>query len=164
MGGKVAQIAAARRVSGLAGLVLVAPAPPTPMPVPEAQRSAMLASYQTREGVLQALAVLAGPRLSETLREQVIADTLRGTPDAKRAWTERGMIEDISPGLVGVTVPVSVVVGDRDQAEQEAGLRQVMSTLLPQAMFTTLRGIGHLSPLEAPAELAAACLSLLRRT
>jgi 3-oxoadipate enol-lactonase len=164
MGGKVAQIVAARRLSGLVGLVLVAPAPPTPMPVPEAQRSAMLASYETREGALQALSVLAGPSLSEALREQVIADTLRGAPEAKRAWTERGMTEDVSAGLAGVSVPVSVVVGDRDQVEHEAALRQVISPLLPQATFTTLAGIGHLSPLEAPEELAAVCLDLLRRT
>ena len=41
----------------------------------------MLASYQTRERALQALAILAGSPLSETQREQVIADTLRGAPD-----------------------------------------------------------------------------------
>jgi pimeloyl-ACP methyl ester carboxylesterase len=34
MGGKVAQVVAARRPKGLEGLVLVAPAPPTPMEVP----------------------------------------------------------------------------------------------------------------------------------
>jgi len=55
MGGKVAQIIAARRPEGLAGVVLVAPAPPTPMPMPEAQRASMLESYGSREGVLQAL-------------------------------------------------------------------------------------------------------------
>ena len=36
MGGKVAQIVAARRPTGLLGLVLIAPAPA--MPVPEEQR------------------------------------------------------------------------------------------------------------------------------
>jgi pimeloyl-ACP methyl ester carboxylesterase len=104
MGGKVAQIVAARRPEALAGVVLVAPAPPTPMPVPEEQRAAMLVSYSSREGVEQALSVLAGAPLSPELREQVIDDTLRGAPGAKRAWTERGMIEDVSAGLVAVTV------------------------------------------------------------
>jgi 3-oxoadipate enol-lactonase len=79
MGGKVAQIVATRRPDGLMGLLLVAPAPPTPMPVPEAQRAAMLFSYSSREGVEQALSVLAG---SPKLREQVIEDTLRGAPAA----------------------------------------------------------------------------------
>jgi pimeloyl-ACP methyl ester carboxylesterase len=161
MGGKVAQIVAKRRPSALVGLLLVAPAPPTPMPVPEAQRAGMLASYGSREGVLQALSVLADAPLSDELREQVIEDTLRGAPEAKRAWTDRGMIEDISAGLDAVTIPVSIIVGNRDQVEHESALRKVFGRLLPQATFRVLENIGHLSPLEAPGELADACANLL---
>src|SRR6516225_4065941 len=163
MGGKVAQIVAARRPRDLAGLVLVAPAPPTPMPVPAAQRAGMLASYGSREGVLQALEVLAGAPLSNELREQVIEDTLRGAPEAKRAWTDRGMIEDVSACLDAVTIPVSILVGSRDRVEHESALREVFGRLLPQATFRVLEGVGHLSPLEAPGELADACAKLLAR-
>lgn len=157
MGGKVAQIIAARRPEGLVGMVLVAPAPPTPMPAPEEQRAAMLESYCRREGVLQALSVLAGSPLSAEFREQVIEDTLRGTADAKRAWTESGMIEDVSAGLDAVTLPVTVVIGDRDQVEHEAALREVFGRFLRHATFRVLHGIGHLSPLEAPDAIADAC-------
>jgi pimeloyl-ACP methyl ester carboxylesterase len=162
MGGKVAQIVATRRPDGLVGLVLVAPAPPTPMPVPEAQRAAMLLSYSSREGVEQALSVLAGGPLSPERREQVIEDTLRGAPAAKRAWTERNMMEDVSAGLTAVSVPVIVVIGDRDQVEHEPALRQTFARFLPQATFRVLKGVGHLSPLEAPSELADACSALLK--
>ena len=161
MGGKVAQIVAARRPASLLGLVLVAPAPPTPMPVPEAQRGAMLASYGSREGVQQALTVLAGSPLSDVARERVIEDTLRGAPGAKREWTERCMIEDVSTGLEAVTVPTIVVIGDRDRVEHESALRQAFGRFLPHATFRVLAGVGHLSPLERPGELAAACLDLL---
>jgi 3-oxoadipate enol-lactonase len=163
MGGKVAQIVAARRPEGLAALVLIAPAPPTPMPVPKEQRAAMLDSYASREGALQALSVLAGKPLSPELREHVIEDTLRGAPSAKRAWTESGMIEDITAGLDAVTVPVTVVIGDRDQVEHEAALRQILTRFLPQATFRVLEGVGHLSPLEAPDAVADACTSFLDR-
>jgi pimeloyl-ACP methyl ester carboxylesterase len=77
------------------------------------------------------------------------------------AWTERGMIEDVSPGLAAVTVPVTVVVGHRDQAEHEAALREIFARFLPQATFPVLEGIGHLSPLEASEALANACAVLL---
>jgi pimeloyl-ACP methyl ester carboxylesterase len=156
MGGKVAQIIAARRPDGLEGMVLIAPAPPTPMPVPKEQRAAMRESYGTREGALQAFSVLAGGPLSPEFCEQVIEDTLRGAADAKRAWTESGMIEDISAGLDAVTVPVAVVIGDRDQVEHEAALREIFGRFLPHATFCVLKGIGHLSPLEAPDAIADA--------
>jgi pimeloyl-ACP methyl ester carboxylesterase len=45
MGGKIAQILAARQPVGLRAVVLVAPAPPTPLHVPDAQNQSMLNSY-----------------------------------------------------------------------------------------------------------------------
>jgi len=131
------------------------------MPVPEAQRGAMLASYGSREGVQQALMVLAGSPLSDVSRERVIEDTLRGAPGAKREWTERGMIEDVSTGLEAVNVPTVIVIGDRDRVEHESALRQAFGRFLPHATFWVLAGVGHLSPIERPGELAAACLDLL---
>lgn len=162
MGGKLAQMVAKRDPDGLRGVVLVAPAPPTPMVVPTAQRAAMLDSYQTRDGVLQALGVLTASPLPEALREQVIADTLAGHPDAKRAWTEAGMVEDVSADLDNIGSPVQVVVGDRDQVERHDALRASIAPALPQARFTILTGVGHLSPLEDPAAVAEACASMLR--
>ena len=133
------------------------------MEVPQQQGDAMLASYSSREGVMQALSVLAGSPLSDLLREQVIEDTLRGSPQAKRAWTEHNMIADVSEGLDAVTIPVSVVVGDRDQVERQETLRTVFARFIPHASFQVLRGIGHLSPLEAPHEVADICVQLLGR-
>jgi pimeloyl-ACP methyl ester carboxylesterase len=95
------------------------------------------------------------------LREQVIEHTLRGAPEAKRAWTDRGMIKDVSAGLGAVTIPVSILVGSRDRVEHESALREVFGRHLPQATFRVLEGIGHLSPLEAPGELADICANLL---
>ncbi len=162
MGGKVAQIAAGRGVPGLRALLLVAPAPPTPMPVPASARDAMRASYGSREGVLQALDVLAGSPLPDALREQVVADTLAGHPEAKRAWPDAGMIEDVSAGLRQVAVPVEILVGDRDRIERPEALRASFAPVLPQARVTVLPGIGHLSPLEAPEAVADSCAALLR--
>ena len=161
MGGKVAQILAGRRPAALEGLVLVAPAPPTPMQVPEEVRAGMLASYQSREGVLQALGVLAGSPLPHALHEQVIGDTLRGEAGAKRAWPGRGMAQDVSAGLEGVTLPVDVLIGGHDQIEREAVLRPALSRLLPQATFAIVPEVGHLLPLEAPEAIALACERML---
>lgn len=161
MGGKVAQLAAGRRPAGLAGLVLVAPAPPTPMAVPLEVRSGMLASYQSRDGVLQALTVLAGPDLDGEQRERVIEDTLRGHAEAKRAWPEHGMTVDISPALREVEVPVDILLGEHDQVEREAVLRPLFAQLLPLAPVTVVPGAGHLLPLEAPQVIASRCERML---
>jgi pimeloyl-ACP methyl ester carboxylesterase len=161
MGGKVAQILAARRPRGLEGLVLVAPAPPTPMQVPDEARAGMLASYRSREGVSQALGVLAGSVLEDTQREQVIADTLRGDEGAKLAWPQHGMTLDISASLRDVKLPVDVLVGERDQVEREPVLRPAVLRFLPQAAFTIVPGAGHLLPLEAPAAIASICMRMI---
>ena len=161
MGGKVAQILAARRPRGLEGLVLVAPAPPTPMQVPDEARVGMLASYRSREGVSQALGVLAGSVLEDTQREQVIADTLRGDEGAKLAWPQHGMTLDISASLRDVKLPVDVLVGERDQVEREPVLRPAVLRFLPQAAFTIVPGAGHLLPLEAPAAIASICMRMI---
>ena len=79
--------------------------------------------------------------------ERVIEDTLRGVAGAKRAWTENGMVKDVSGGFDVVTVPVTEVIGDRDQVEHEAALREIFARLLPHTIFRVLNGVGHLSPL-----------------
>jgi len=57
---------------------------------------------------------------------------------------------------VFVGLPVTVVVGGRDQVDHEDTLKEVFARFLPQATFRRLRGVGHLSPLEAPDALADA--------
>jgi len=163
MGGKVAQILAARRPDGLEGLILVAPAPPVPMPVPEAARQAMLESYGSRAGVQQALQILAFRPLSGEDQESVIEDTLRGLPDAKQAWTDSGMTMGLGECLSVVTVPTLIAVGDQDQVENAAALRTIFSNALPHAEIHVLAGVGHLSPLEAPQELALLCRPFIDR-
>lgn len=157
MGGKVAQIVTARGAAPPAGLVLVAPAPPEAMPVPAEQRAAMLASYESRAGVEQAIAVLAGRPLNNGEREQVIADTLAGAPGAKREWTERGMIAAIGPGLRDFNGSVRVVVGELDRVERPEALRVAFAKLLPQAIVETVPDAGHLLPIESPGGVASAC-------
>jgi 3-oxoadipate enol-lactonase len=71
------------------------------------------------------------------------------------------MIKDASIGLDAVRVPVTVVIGDRDQVEHEAALREIFARFLPHATFCVLNGVGHLSPLEAPDAVADACCTFL---
>ncbi|MCB8879546.1 alpha/beta hydrolase [Acidisoma cellulosilytica] len=163
MGGKVAQMLAMRGLPGLAGLVLVAPAPTAPMPVPAEIRAAMLASYQSAEGVAQAIGVLTHGPLSDEDRAMVTEDTLGGADGAKRAWPETGMVADLGQGLSAFDGPVTILVGAADKVENPDRLRALYAAQLPQAKFRVNAGAGHLSPLEAPDSVADACRDMLGR-
>lgn len=156
MGGKVAQLLAAERSEGLKRLVLVAPAPPAALPVPDEQRQGMIEAYQFREGAEAVIEILAVQPLSKSLHEQVIEDTLCGSTGAKQAWPQVGMVQDITGMASKITVPVHVIVGSADSIESEVSLRKAFASVLPQAKFIVLDGVGHLSPLEATLELATA--------
>lgn len=156
MGGKVAQLVAARRPEGLASLVLLAPAPAKAFSVPETQRQMMLDSYQSEQGVGMALQILAKRKLEERFRRQVVEDTLGGALEAKRNWTEDGMLSDLSPAAQGIEVPAVVIVGSDDLVEVPDRLREEMPKTIPHIRFDILPGLGHLAPLEDAESVAAA--------
>ncbi|MCQ8239344.1 alpha/beta fold hydrolase [Rhizosaccharibacter radicis] len=163
MGGKIAQMLVARRVPGLAGLVLVAPAPPTPMPVPLEVRREMCRSYATGAGARQALAILGGDGLPAPVAETVMRDMLRGHPDAKRAWTEAAMIQDLGDMSALRGLPVSIVAGAEDRVEDASRLRALYAALAPDAAFQVVDAVAHLLPLQAPGAVAAAVAGLIER-
>ncbi|MDE1917184.1 MAG: alpha/beta fold hydrolase [Sphingomonadales bacterium] len=155
MGGKVAQLLASRRPVGLAGLVLVAPSPPSPMGMPLAVRQGMVSAYDSRESIIATVeqVLTSAPLLPEDL-ETVIGDSLQGSPAAKAAWPLVASQEDISEAVARIAVPTLVISGEEDRVDPPAVLRQELMTRLPHARLQILPGIGHLSPLEAPGELA----------
>ncbi|WP_250527189.1 alpha/beta hydrolase [Caballeronia sp. GAWG2-1] len=156
MGGKVAQLLASRRPRGLQGVVLIAPSPPSPMQLPDAQRAAMAAAYDSRESVEWVMDnVLTASPLAPELREQVIADSLRGAPQAKAAWPNAAMLEDITNEVGSISVPVTVISGELDQVDRVETLRKELLPRIADARLHVLPGVGHLSPLEAPAAVAA---------
>lgn len=156
MGGKVAQLVAARHPPGLKGLILYAPALPTPLNVPEEVRKQFIGLYQSREGAEIVIRNLTPHPLSDVFREQIIEDTLRGSPGAKRAWPEEGMIADISDEASKITAPVHIIAGGDDSVEPEAALRAEFGKVLKRVNFVVIPGVGHIAPLEAPAKLADA--------
>jgi len=157
MGGKTAQLLASRRLPGLEGLVLVAPSPPSPMVLSDEQRAVMVSAYESRESVGWVLDnVLTGSPLSPARREQVIEDSLRGAPQAKAAWPNVAMLEDITADVAAIDVPVLVIAGEQDQVDRVETLRSELLPRIPHALLEILPGVGHLSPLEASSTVAAA--------
>lgn len=157
MGGKVAQLIASRRPRGLEGLVLVAPSPPSPTLLPDEQRAMLTGAYQSRESVEFVIDnVLTAKPLDAAQREQVIEDSLKGAPQAKAAWPNVAMQEDMTAAVASITAPTIVISGELDQVDRIATLQAELMPRIPHATMHILPGIGHLSPLEAPVELARA--------
>jgi pimeloyl-ACP methyl ester carboxylesterase len=156
MGGKTAQLLASRRLPGLEGLVLVAPSPPSPTRLPEEQRAILVGAYASRGSVLWVVEnVLTAAPLSDAQRDQVVEDSLAGAPQAKLAWPNVAMLDDITSEVAAIQVPVLVISGDKDQVDPIETLQRELLPRIPSARLKTLPGVGHLSPLESPMQLAA---------
>jgi pimeloyl-ACP methyl ester carboxylesterase len=155
MGGKVSQLIASRRPPGLVGIVMVAPAPPGPLALPLESRRQMVHAYDTRESILATIReVLAPDGLTPADLETVVADSLAGAPAAREAWPLRSSQEDITAALADIAVPVIVLAGEHDRVDPPETIRRELLSRLPQARLHLLPNVGHLSPLEAPDEVA----------
>ena len=154
MGGKTAQLAAARRPDGLAGLVLIAPAPPRPA-IDAQAADALSHAYDSRTTVSDALQhVLTYQALPDGLRERVLTDSLAADDEARLAWPRHGITEDITAAASAIEVPVQILAGQHDQVEPPATLETNLLPVIPGARMTLIDGSGHLSPLEAPGQIA----------
>lgn len=156
MGGKVAQLLASRQPAGLTGLVLVAPSPAQGKSLPGDIREGMKGAYSVAESTAWTIDnVLAELPLSQALRRQVIEDSVGGATAAKHYWPAGAISEDISADLGRINVPVLVIGGEKDKVDSVELLENVVIPSLPGAQLTVIPGVGHLSPLETPGEVAS---------
>ena len=154
MGGKVALALAARQPAGLAGIALISPSPPTPEPMEDAERARLLAGYGDADAIKKTLRKITACPLRESLFDAAVADNLRASAPAWRAWLEHGSREDISAVVPHVKSPVRVAVGAKDQAiTGDLVTREILARINgTEALLKTVPDVGHLLPLEAPSD------------
>jgi pimeloyl-ACP methyl ester carboxylesterase len=156
MGGKAAQVLAARRPAGLLGLALIASSPPSPMAIDDAQREQMKKAYADRAAVEWSLDnVLVGSPLADDARRQLVADALRLSPPATSGWIDVGTREDFAGRVAHIDVPVVIVAGELDRVDPLPVVRQHIAARYPSAQVNVLANKGHILPLEAADEVAA---------
>jgi len=154
MGGKTAQFLASRRPKGLVGLVLVAPAPPSPLNLPEETRVNM-SGPNVSEVVTAALKqVLTFKPISREDAELLVSDAVRASPVARTAWPRQTSLEDITSTVGQINVPTLVISGDKDKVDPVETLKRELLPRISGAVLQVLPDVGHLSPLEAPKEIA----------
>jgi len=156
MGGKVAQLVASRNPQGLFALILVAPAIPSPSHLPEEEKQQQIHAYDNRETVLQTIAFLSAQTPDPETVEQILQDSLSGTPDAKLAWPTFAMLEDISSEVSKISVPTLVLAGELDHLDSVEQHRREVIARIPGARLNIIPHSGHLLPIDEPVRLARA--------
>ena len=99
------------------------------------------------------------PELADSVRASVSA-----APSAAAAWAQLAMAErpDSLPTLAAINVPSLVIVGAEDVLSPPSDA-EAMADVLPDGELVVITDAGHLTPLEAPAEVASALQGLMRR-
>jgi len=156
MGGKVVQLLASQRPSGLEALILVAPASPLPQHIPKEAMQAQLHAYDNRATALAAIDFLTVRRPDAATVEQLLQDSLGGSQGAKLAWPISAAYEDISSQVKKIVVPTLLLVGDQDRQDPEELQRREVLPLIEGAKLEIVPDCGHLIPVDQPAAMANA--------
>lgn len=154
MGGKVAQLLASRRPSGLKGVLLVAPAPAGPLILPSKEmKEQQMKAYDSPEAAgFVVREVLTAGALEEEEVKMLVEDTQRGNKWARKAWPAYGMEEDYSADLCDIEVPVRVVVGGQDKVEPLERVRKEVQEKINidierrDLSMIVIEGSGHMLP------------------
>lgn len=154
MSGKVALALASRQPAGLQSLLLVSPSPPVPEPIPADERQKLLAGYGKRLAAETMAKNTTAVPVSEAVRKQIIADSLRTAKPAWDAWLLRGSNEDISARMATINVPLRIIVGSEDRALPPDVQRTMTLPYLTDVTLEIINGAGHLLPWEVPDDLA----------
>lgn len=155
MGGKVAAVLAARRPTGLAGLVLVAPSPLSPEPMTDDDRQALKDAYGQPDKLRAHYRQITKAPVQPAALAQLITDGKRGSHAAWDAWPDAGSREDRRAEAAQIQVPVWLLTSQDDPVISPQVVAEQVIPSFPQATHTTLQGSGHLLPLELPASVAS---------
>lgn len=150
MGGKVALALASEQPAGLQSLILLSPSPPVPEPISDTDRATMLETHGQQDAAEQTLAKITARPLSKDVKNQIIADNLRTSRVAWKAWLTLGSREDISEKMRTINQPVAILVGTADQAIKPEIQSTMTLPYLKTATIDTIDKTGHLLPWETP--------------
>lgn len=154
MGGKVAQALAARQPPGQTHLILVAPSPLTPEPMTDQSRARLRAAWGDADQCRRILCEITTRPLPAALAADALADNLRASHAAWKAWPEQGSREDLGARAAQITAPTFVLAGANDDPLSPSYLQTHVVNSIANATLQTVPDTAHLLPLEAPNAVA----------
>jgi 3-oxoadipate enol-lactonase len=100
---------------------------------------------------------LQDPQIIESLRNVMMSNDPRGIAAAALGMAER---PDMTAELKQVCCPTLVIVGENDVISPPSAMRAIADAI-PGSKFVQIPEVGHMAPMEAPAEVNAAISEFL---
>lgn len=182
MGAKIAQLLLTKLNTRelIKAVVLVAPAPAGSFALLDDMREQQIHAYDNIEVakfVIQNVLLGKPDNVNEAALVSLATDAVSGGPEARAAWPAYGMADELERTVLtevelfshaGQPLKILVVVGELDRVETRENVEARVSNVLSSAdaMVETmiLGNVGHLSPVEAPEQVAQAVLKLASTT
>lgn len=160
MGGKVAQYLASERPSNLEKLLLVAPGTASGGRAGHRHRAAALATYGSRERIEMFQRAAMSRTLDASTMDRIVEDALVSQREHWYGWYDNGRFAEFMDRLANIAVPALCIGGARDPLVPPSRLKRDVAQSIANCLLVTLRDAGHNLPVEAPAEIAQAIMSL----
>lgn len=149
MGGKIALQIAADSPENIHQIILIAPSPPTTENISEKDKERMLKHQQS--GVAEKIIKGSVKKpLSEQQLKLAIETQLNTDPETWRWWIERGTQHSIADQLLNLNLAITILSSKDDPNITPEVIKNQVLPYLKNAKSVTTKGIGHLSPFEAP--------------
>jgi len=149
-GGRVAVHLAAAHPDRIGGVVLTG----VPLFKPAGARRRPALRYRAARRLARS-GVVSDARL-EQYRQRFGSDDYRAAHGVMRQVLVKVLSEQYEAELAQIACPVELIWGDGDTAAPVAVAEQIRDSIATAARLTVLKGVGHLTPTSAPAELRSA--------
>ena len=149
MGGKIAVQVAAYDEAAVQRLILIAPSPPSVEPIPTAEKERMLHHPNRQEAETTVKKITIRP-LTPAQHNLAVGTQLIADPNTWRWWLTEGTTHSIHDQALRIHIPVTILASEDDPAIAFDTIQQSVLPAFPGANLITIKGVGHLSPLEAP--------------
>lgn len=134
-------------------LILVAPSPPTVEHIGRQELKRMLIHPNQKEAEITAEKITIKPLIAGQM-QLVVQNNLETDNKTWGWWLQEGVRHSIAEDAANLFLPITVLASEDDPAISfESILKEAMPNL-PDAKLITTKGVGHLSPMEAPEWLA----------
>lgn len=162
MGGKLALYAALINESQKPDhIILIAPSPPTVEHMTEKEKKRML-NHPNRAEAVTTVENVTFKNLKKNRYKYAVESQLRIESNAWEWWLNTGMNNNISERLNDFTIPTVVICSEDDPVISMDAIHNDVMPYLSNGTLITLKGVGHLIPMEAPRKLAKLIKSIFK--